>query len=363
MENMGLTECLNTYRNKRVLITGHTGFKGAWLSIWLKTLGAEVIGYALDPSHESGIFSNSGISKKITDYRGDIRDIGNLKNAFIEEKPEIVFHLAAQPLVIEGYNKPVETFEINVQGTVNVLEAVRATPSVRTVIVVTSDKCYENCEWDWGYRESDPMGGYDPYSASKGAAELIIQAYRRSYFLPAHIGIASVRAGNVIGGGDWADNRLVPDIFKGLEKNKVIKLRNPDSIRPWQHVLEPLSGYLMLGIKLLENPNLFSGGWNFGPFLHDVYTVRQLTERIIAEYGQGSYETIENKSATHEAKFLKLDISKAFSVLGWCPVMSVQETISQTTNWYKNYSDGCTMNLVIKQIVEYQKKWISRNEN
>lgn len=355
---------LNYYKNRKVLITGHTGFKGGWLSIWLNMLGADVYGYALDPLHENGIFKASGIESKITDLRGDIRDLDGLNYALNKIEPEIIFHLAAQPIVIESYKTPAETFAVNTHGTVNVLEAIRLTPSVKAAVMITTDKCYENKEWMWGYRENEPMGGHDPYSASKGAAELVISAYRRSFFTgkgkPA---IASARAGNVIGGGDWADYRLVPDIFKALGNTKTIDLRNPAAIRPWQHVLEPLSGYLMLGARLMENPELFAGAWNFGPHLHDIHNVQTVVEHIIRFAGKGEWRDVSTKDQIHEANLLLLDISKAMHLLKWRPCLTFEETMRMTTDWYMKYSMEDVFELSQAQIKTYIKKWTSRNEN
>jgi CDP-glucose 4,6-dehydratase len=350
------------YKDKKVLVTGHSGFKGGWLTIWLEMLGAKVIGYALDPLYENGIFQSSGIGNYINDYRADVRDLNRLIEVFNSEKPDIVFHHAAQPLVIESYKNPVETFEVNVLGTVNVLEAIRQTPSVKAAIIITTDKCYENKEWVWGYRENDPMGGYDPYSASKGAAELVINAYRRSFFMeegkPA---VASARAGNVIGGGDWSENRLVPDIIKAISNNKTIEIRNPQATRPWQYVLEPLAGYLKLGTALLQSPEKFAEGWNFGPFMQDVYSVKQIVENIIHFSGKGTWKDLSKQEKLHEANLLMLDISKAVQKLNWKPVLSFNESIKFTVDWYMNAYKSNVLDFSRNQIKIYQKKWISGN--
>lgn len=354
---------LEQYKGRKVLITGHTGFKGAWLSIWLEMIGAKVIGYSLDPIQENCIFNMSKIGTKIKDYRGDIRDREKLLKIFETEKPEIVFHLAAQALVLESYKNPVETFEINIQGTVNVLEAIRLTPSVKAAIMVTTDKCYENNEWIWGYRENDPMGGHDPYSASKGAAELVISGYRRSFFnnenKPA---IASARAGNVIGGGDWSDNRLVPDIIKAILDNKVIEIRNPSSTRPWQHVLEPLSGYLKLGVALLLNTHKFAEGWNFGPYSHEAHSVKQVVESIIGAAKKGSWNDTSTNSNKHEANLLMLDINKAIQKLDWKPTLSFKEGIYYTVDWYLNANNNA-LEFTKQQIKNFQELWRLKNEN
>lgn len=349
---------LKIYKNRRILITGHTGFKGGWLSIWLNMLEADVHGYALNPQHDNGIFVASGIAGKINDLRGNIMDLNKLKKVVKDIQPEIVFHLAAQPLVLEGYKFPAETFATNTLGTVNILEAIRLIPSVKAVVIITTDKCYENREWVWGYREDEAMGGHDPYSASKGAAELVISAYRRSFFTgegkPA---IASARAGNVIGGGDWADYRLVPDIFRAIENENPIELRNPNATRPWQHVLEPLSGYLLLGANLLLKPEKFTGAWNFGPYIHDVHNVKTVVEQIIKFAGKGSWKGISSQSQLHEANLLMLDISKAMHLLKWRPCLSFEETMNMTTEWYMNYSKQNVFKLSQSQIETYIEKW------
>lgn len=351
------------FSGKRVLITGHTGFKGGWLSIWLNLLGADVIGYALDPIHEDGIFNVSGIGNKMNDIRGDIRDYNKLFNVINDNEPEIVFHLAAQPLVIESYNNPRETFEINTQGTVNLLEMIRNTHSVKVAVIITTDKCYDNKEWIWGYREDEPMGGHDPYSASKGAAELIIASYRKSFFSkPGKASIASARAGNVIGGGDWAENRLVPDIFRAIENNKIIEVRNPTSIRPWQHVLEPLGGYLLLASKMLANSEKYNEAFNFGPYMHEMYTVKNVVESIIQIGNTGRWKDTSDNEKLHEANLLMLDISKANKLLNWRPVLSFSETIELVCEWYLKYKHEDILNLTINQIISYQNKWSLSNE-
>ena len=352
------------YKERKILITGHTGFKGGWLSIWLEMLGAEIVGYSLDPIHEDGIFNKSEIGNKIKDYRGDIRDLKKLIEVFNAEKPEIVFHLAAQPLVLESYKNPVETFEVNTMGTVNVLEAIRLTPSVKAAVMITTDKCYENKEWIWGYRENDQMGGHDPYSASKGAAELVIAGYRKSFFhdenKPA---IASVRAGNVMGGGDWSDNRLVPDIIRAIQNNQTIEIRNPYSTRPWQHVLEPLSGYLKLGIALLENTHEYAEGWNFGPYSHDAHSVKQVVENIIDFAKKGHWKYLSSIEKKHEANLLMLDISKALQKLNWKPTLSFKERIHFTVDWYFNAIKNSALEFTQQQIFNFQELWKLRNEN
>ncbi len=346
----------NIYKDKTVLVTGDTGFKGSWLSIWLLNLGANVIGYALSPKTKNDNYLICGLDKKITHMDGDVRDYKALLKVFSKYNPEIVFHLAAQALVLESYKNPLYTFQTNVMGTVNLLSAVRSTPSVKVVVNVTSDKCYENREWIYGYREIDPLGGKDPYSASKGASEIITSSYIRSFFYQENTAnIASVRAGNVIGGGDWADNRIFPDCIRSLLNNKPIVIRNPESVRPWQHVLESLSGYLTVGSLLYTDEKKYSGAWNFGPLSKNMITVRQLVEETIRQWGNGKY-IIENKidNAAHssqltahitsEAGLLHLDISKAVNKLNWYPVLDFFQTIAFSIEEYK------TANLSGKEI-------------
>ncbi|MDR3118495.1 MAG: CDP-glucose 4,6-dehydratase [Mediterranea sp.] len=359
MESM-VSNTTDTYRNfysgKRVLITGHTGFKGSWLSIWLHKLGAEVIGVALDPSTPNDNFVLSGIGDKITDLRGDIRDGQHLNNIFARFQPEIVFHLAAQSLVRLSYNIPVETYETNVMGTIHVMEAIRMSKSVKVGVMITTDKCYENKEQIWGYRENEPMGGYDPYSSSKGAAEIAISSWRRSYFHPQQYtehskSIASARAGNVIGGGDWSPDRIIPDCIRALETGDRINIRSAKAIRPWQHVLEPLSGYLLLALKMWENPTAFCEGWNFGPLPESVSTVWDVASEVAKCYGGSSKLCdLSQANALHESNILLLDISKAIFKLGWKPVMNLDETVKLTVDWYKRYAKENAYNLCLEQI-------------
>ena len=348
----------NIYKGKKVLITGHTGFKGSWLAIWLELLGAEVIGVALNPQSLNGIFEYTDIKKNIKDYRINIRNLEELINIFLKEKPEIVFHLAAQALVIESYKNPVETFETNILGTVNVLEAIRTTSSVKSAVIITTDKCYENRERIWGYREDDSMGGHDPYSASKGATEIIINSYRKSFFnKKSSCGIASARAGNVIGGGDWSKDRLVPDIMKAIKEDRIIEIRNPDSIRPWQHVLDPLSGYLKLGIELLNDSLTYEGGWNFGPYNYDVHSVKDVINKIIDFAEKGQWVKINNKEDNHEAKLLLLDITKANLLLKWFPVLDLNQSIKLTVDWYMNVNRDNALDFTHNQIKYYTQLW------
>jgi len=346
------------YKGKRVLITGHTGFKGSWLAIWLQSMGAEVTGIALDPTTERDNFSLSGIGTKIkADLRGDIRDGQMLKDVFAQYRPEIIFHLAAQPLVRLSYDIPVETYEVNVMGTINVMEAIRTTDSVKVGVMITTDKCYENREQIWGYRENEAMGGYDPYSSSKGAAEIAIASWRRSYFNPDEYekhgkSIASVRAGNVVGGGDWALDRIIPDCIRALEAGEPIDIRSPQAIRPWQHVLEPLGGYLLLGMKMWGEPTKYCEGWNFGPNTESVATVWDIATKVITNYGAGELRDLSTPNALHEAKLLMLDISKAKFNLGWKPKLNLNQTIEMTINWYKFYKTADSVYDFCKEQIE-----------
>jgi CDP-glucose 4,6-dehydratase len=341
---------LKFFSGKKILITGHTGFKGSWLTLWLVNLGAEVIGYSLEPPTKPNLFEILRLEKEITHIIGDVRDGEKLKNVFKKYKPEIVFHLAAQPLVRVSYKEPKLTYETNVMGTLNLLEAVRETESVKVVIVVTTDKCYENKEWFYGYREVDPLGGYDPYSSSKACVEILVSSYRNSFQLP----VATVRAGNVIGGGDWQVDRLIPDCVKALSKGETIKIRNPDAIRPWQHVLEPLYGYLLLAVKMWKEPERFCEAWNFGPYEKDTATVREVVEKVIRLWGKGSYEVIEDRSF-HEAGLLRLDISKTMLKLGWRPKWNLDKALEKTVKWYKRFYEGKTdmVKYSIKEIEDY----------
>jgi|Deesub1362A_J573_1020465.scaffolds.fasta_scaffold00600_9 CDP-glucose 4,6-dehydratase len=330
------------YGKKKVLITGHTGFKGSWLSVWLMELGAEVIGYSLEPPTKPNLFESINLKDKVTHIIGDVRDEKHLTATFEKYQPEFVFHLAAQPLVRCSYKKPKLTFETNVMGTVNVLEAVRKTKNVRVCIIVTSDKCYENREQVYRYREVDPIGGYDPYSSSKGCAELVTNAYRRSFFNPRNCGkihnvaLSSVRAGNVIGGGDWGEDRIIPDCVKALSNGETIIIRNPSATRPWQYVLEPLSGYLLLGALMFKKGTKYSDAWNFGPYDANNITVEELVKLVVKYWGGGTY-TIDTSVHPYEAKILKLDISKACALLGWKPLYDIHKTVERTINWYKNF--------------------------
>ena len=347
----------NFYKGKKVLITGHTGFKGSWLSIWLHELGAEVVGVALDPSSDKDNFVLSDIGSKIkADIRTDIRFAQKIKEIFIRYQPEIVFHLAAQPLVRLSYEQPVETYEANVMGTIHVMEAIRVTRSVKVAVMITTDKCYENKEQLQGYKESDPFGGYDPYSSSKGACEIAIQSWRKSFFNPKDYGkkhivsLASVRAGNVIGGGDWAKDRIIPDCIRALEAGEVIDIRSPRAVRPWEHVLEPLSGYMMLAQKMWDNPTKYCEGWNFGPEDDSVSTVWEVAAELVKNFGFGELKDSSELNAVHEARFLMLDINKAKIHLGWKPRLNMQQCITLVADWYKRYKTDNVYNLSLIHI-------------
>lgn len=340
----------NIYKDKVVLVTGHTGFKGSWLSLWLKELGANVIGYALEPPTEPNHFEL--LKLEMITIIDDIRNRENLSDTLNKYKPDIVFHMAAQPIVRDSYSNPVYTLETNILGTVNVFEACRKADSVKAIINVTSDKCYENKEWLWGYRENDPIGGYDPYSVSKGCSELITSAYRNSFFNLKDYGkthnilLSSVRAGNVIGGGDWAKDRLIPDIIKATSNNETVIIRNPDATRPWQHVLEPLSGYLLLGEKLLEGKKEFAEAWNFGPKLENNVTVMELLKESQKNWNKINYD-IDKSYQPHEAEFLMLDSSKAVKLLKWMPVWDFSKTVEKTISWYREF---------------YENKWVTSKD-
>ncbi len=340
MGTMNMKAVLHCFSGKRVFITGHTGFKGSWLAFLLREIGAEVTGFALPPFSEPSHFNLLRLEDKIHHIEGDIRDFEAVNTAMQEARPEFVFHLAAQALVKKSYDDPVETVSANVLGSAHLLEAVRHCASIRSLVYITSDKCYENVEWIWGYRENDRLGGRDPYSASKAAAEIIFSAFYRSYF-ESHpdFGAATTRAGNVIGGGDWAADRIIPDCIRAVEKGEPIRLRNPEATRPWQHVLEPLSGYLMLAAKLYENPCAFDGSWNFGPETTEVRTVREVAESIIRNLGRGAIE-LDRTEHQHEARLLQLNCDKARQLLGWEPRWTVDETFEKTASWYKSVMDG-----------------------
>ncbi|OIQ85893.1 CDP-glucose 4,6-dehydratase [mine drainage metagenome] len=344
---------------KRVLLTGHTGFKGGWLSLWLQSMGAEVVGYALAPPTRPSLFEIADVGKGITSINGDVRDLGHLRTVLAEHRPEIVFHMAAQAMVRYSYAEPVETYSTNVMGTVNLLEAVRGTGGVKAVVNVTSDKCYENREWVWGYRENEAMGGFDPYSNSKGCAELVTAAYRSSYFHPDKyhehgVALATGRAGNVIGGGDWAEDRLIPDIMRAITQGQAVNIRNPHAIRPWQHVLEPLSGYLLLAKKLYEEGASCAEGWNFGPNDEDAKPVQWIVDSLTRAWGEGASWALDAGEHPHEAHYLKLDCSKAKARLDWRPRWRLEHTLGKIIDWQRAYQEGKDMRVFsLSQIQQY----------
>ena len=352
---------MSFWTGKKVLVTGHTGFKGSWLCLWLQSLGAEVTGYSLNPPTNPNLFEVADVGSGMTSVIGDIRDLARLQSVFAEVKPEIVFHLAAQPLVRASYVDPVETYSTNVLGTVHLLEAVRNTSSVRAVVNVTSDKCYENREWVWGYREHEPMGGHDPYSNSKGCAELVTSSFRNSFFNPERhsshgVALASARAGNVIGGGDWAADRLIPDILRAIGKGEPVVIRNPDSIRPWQHVLEPLSGYLQLAEKLYVEGARYGEGWNFGPNDEDAKPVSWIVGNLTKSWGEGASWKLDDSEHPHEAHYLKLDCSKAKMDLGWHPRWSLSHSLEKIIEWHRAWHAGEDMRQVtLGQIEQFNR--------
>ncbi len=347
------------WKNKKVFLTGHTGFKGSWLSVWLASLGANVYGYALEPSTSPALFNILNLKNKVDHYVGDIRDLETLQKRIKQVRPDIVIHMAAQPLVRYSYKNPLETYQTNVMGTVHLLESVRDCDSVKVILNVTTDKCYENKEWVWGYREDEPLGGYDPYSNSKACSELVTSAYRNSYFNPGEYSshgkaIASARAGNVIGGGDWAEDRLVPDILKALINNRKIEIRNPSASRPWQHVLEPLSGYLILVEKLWDDPIKYPGAWNFGPYDQDVKPVKYLVEYLTKIWPMSAGWINDHNDHPHEAGLLKLDISKSVNLLGWKPKWMINQTLNAIVNWYQAHINQADMLAkTLEQIEQY----------
>lgn len=349
---------LSLLSGKRILVTGHTGFKGSWLTIWLCALGAEVTGYSLESEHPNGVFELSDIRRSIRHIVGDIRDTAALHAAFEQARPDAVLHLAAQPLVLRAWRDPRATYDVNVLGALNVLEELRACDSCCAGIIVTSDKCYDNKEWIYGYRETDRIGGSDMYSSSKGCAELLVHAYRHTY-LPSEDYdrhgklLMTVRAGNVLGGGDWAENRIVPDCIRSLAAKETILLRRPQAVRPWQHVLDPLKGYLLLLTRALAGDSVVSGAWNFGPDFSGLVTVEQLVQKLIAAWGSGNYTCPENSSTVPESGLLNLDSCKAQHFLGWRPVWDVDATVAKTVQWYKNYASSNVLALCLSQIGEY----------
>lgn len=352
----------NIYKGKKVFLTGHTGFKGSWMALWLTNLGADVCGYALAPNTNPSLFNILRLKKQVKHIVADIRDYNKLKKELEKFSPDIVFHMAAQPLVRQSYKDPLETYQTNVLGTANILQACREAGNVKAIVNVTTDKCYKNKEQDYAYKETDELGGYDPYSNSKACSELVTSSYRDSFFNTKDFGmahntaLASARAGNVIGGGDYSEDRLLPDFVKAIENNKNIVLRNPNAVRPWQFVLEPLSGYLLLGQKLLEDGIKYASAFNFGPTESSIITVEKVVENSIKIWGKGSF-SIDKSQHPHEANLLKLNIEKAEKELNWKPVYSVTQAIEKTINWYKEYSNNTKMfDFSINQIEEYSKR-------
>ena len=354
-----------SWRGRRVFLTGHTGFKGGWLALWLTQLGATVRGYALDPSSEPNLLTVARVGSVIEDVRGDIRDAAKLERAMQEFAPEVVFHLAAQPLVRHSYEDPIGTFETNVIGTARVLDSVRRTPSVAAVVSVTTDKCYENKEWVWPYRETDPLGGYDPYSSSKACAEIVSASFRQSYFpveklgkVDGHgVGVATARAGNVIGGGDWSSDRLIPDLVRGFLSGKPVLIRRPHAIRPWQHVLEPLHGYIRLAEKLLTHEPRFAAAYNFGPNESDARSVAWIAEQMTGFWGEGASWVVDDALSPHEAGYLKLDSSRARAELGWTPQLRLSEALELLVSWYQAWREGADMHAcTLQQIEQYRSR-------
>jgi CDP-glucose 4,6-dehydratase len=353
------------WKGRRVLVTGHTGFKGSWLALWLQHMGAEVFGYALPPATTPSLFDAAGIGEGMESHIADIRDLDAVRKAFSVSRPAIVLHLAAQALVRESYCNPIETYAVNVMGTANVLEASRQCDSVRAIVVVTSDKCYANREWVWGYREDEPMGGHDPYSSSKGCAELVTASYAASFFAPDRyaehgVAVGSARAGNVVGGGDWARDRLLPDIVRAFQASEPVVVRNPGAIRPWQHVLEPLRGYLELAEALHEKGPAFAGGWNFGPGEEDTHPVSWIVERAARIWGDAARWELDSRPQPHEAHYLKLDCSKARALLAWSPAIKLPAALDSIMTWYRSFyqygsQTGIARTLTLTEISSYRE--------
>jgi CDP-glucose 4,6-dehydratase len=360
MENMGgLKGKVNPsfWKGKKVFVTGHTGFKGSWLSLCLQDMGAVVKGYALEPNTIPSLFTEAKVGQNMDSEIGDIRDLNHITASMVSFNPEVLIHMAAQPLVRLSYHEPVLTYATNVMGTVNVLEAARKCNNLKAIVSVTTDKCYENKEWEWGYRENEPMGGHDPYSSSKGCAELVTAAYRKSFFNDTNSPfLATARAGNVIGGGDWSDDRLIPDILKAFEINEPVIVRNPMATRPWQHVLEPLSGYLVLAQHLYEDGSDYAEGWNFGPKDEDCKPVSWILDKMVAKWGKGASWELDKNNNPHEAGYLKLDCSKAAMQLSWRPKWNLEDTLESIINWHQHFISGKNIQeLCLLEIAKYQK--------
>ncbi len=343
-----LEDVVKTWQGRRVFLTGHTGFKGSWLALWLSRLGAQVRGYALDHSTEPNLFTLASVGSVVEDVRGDVRNYAWLEASMMEFRPEVVFHLAAQPIVRRSYADPVATYGTNVMGTVHVLEAIRKTPSVRAVVCVTTDKCYQNQEWIWPYRETDPLGGHDPYASSKACAEILSAAYRSSFFPSErlqehHVGVATARAGNVIGGGDWSEDRLIPDLVRGFSSGQPVLIRRPNAIRPWQHVLDPLHGYMMLAQELLAEHARFASAYNFGPSDEDVWPVERIATKLVQLWGNGASWIRDSVPGVHEDHILRLDASKARVELGWEPRLKIEAALEWTMEWYRAWKQGENM--------------------
>jgi CDP-glucose 4,6-dehydratase len=360
MENLGgLKGKVNPtfWKGKRVFITGHTGFKGSWLSLWLQDMGAIVKGYALEPNTNPNLFTQANVAQNMKSEIGDITNLKDISDSMSAFNPEVLIHMAAQPLVRLSYQEPVLTYATNVMGTVNVLEAARKCSNLKAIVSVTTDKCYENKEWTWGYRENEPMGGHDPYSSSKGCAELVTAAYRKSFFNDtSSVFLASARAGNVIGGGDWAEDRLIPDILRAFEKNESVIVRNPLATRPWQHVLEPLSGYLVLAQHLYEDGSTYAEGWNFGPKDEDCKPVSWILDKMVTKWGNGASWELDKNNNPHEAGYLKLDCSKAAMQLNWQPKWNLEVTLESIITWHLHYISGKNIQeQCLLEIAKYQK--------
>jgi CDP-glucose 4,6-dehydratase len=356
-----LEDLVNRWSGRRVFLTGHTGFKGGWLALWLARKGAQVLGYALDPQSSPNLFNQASVGNAVQDVRGDILDRARLEAAIQSFAPETVFHLAAQPLVRRSYADPLGTYMTNVMGTAHVLEAARKTPSVRAIVCVTTDKCYENREWAWPYRETDALGGHDPYSSSKACAEIVSAAYRSSFFsveaaAGQRIALATARAGNVIGGGDWSEDRLIPDLIRGFHAGEAVRIRRPQAIRPWQHVLEPLHGYLLLAERLLDGDSAAPSAFNFGPRDEDAWTVEQIADFLAAKWSRGATWVREAESGVHEAAMLRLDASRARAELGWRPQLTIETALTWTVEWYRAWQKGADLlEETNNQIVAYEE--------